>query len=365
MLNNTSSITFDAFLKVLKNINIDGMIGDNNPENILSCINYFEYSDEVPITVFSFEQIFGRKISSLPPVLYPGGETEAYERIDRYFESNHWYLHFMKDKLSDMHGIKKREFIISPYMSRGCLSSKYYFLRLKKTLGQSDLMNRSSLMQREYYHYMNYIEPNFLSYKNNIFSPQIAWHENRSELQQFLRVILVKIRAICNIIQGNTGFPVIDALIRQTINEGWTDNYGRVLLVNFVTTCGLYNSWEEGARFFFRYNIDFDSPVCYGCWIDYSSRYPVFENIAKLCMEHDPEGSLIRTYVTELNDYPKEYMFEPHKAPIEVQKQANCIIGIDYPMPLFDAEERVQINQNIYNDYSNESVQKSHKRNIN
>jgi len=54
--------------------------------------------------------------------------------------------------------------------------------------------------------------------------------------------------------------------------------------------------------------------------------------------KYDKSGVLIRKYVPELSQFPDKYIYEPWKAPIEVQKHAQCRIGQDYPKPMFDAE---------------------------
>ena len=59
----------------------------------------------------------------------------------------------------------------------------------------------------------------------------------------------------------------------------------------------------------------------------------------------DPNGIYIRKYVKELRDFPTEYIFEPWKAPLDVQEKANCIIGKDYPEPIVDHDEVYRENQ--------------------
>ena len=54
--------------------------------------------------------------------------------------------------------------------------------------------------------------------------------------------------------------------------------------------------------------------------------------------KYDPEGLLIKEYVPELSNFPKKYIYEPWKAPKDVQKKAGCIIGETYPAPMFDAD---------------------------
>ena len=52
--------------------------------------------------------------------------------------------------------------------------------------------------------------------------------------------------------------------------------------------------------------------------------------------KQDPDGSYVRKYIPALQEYPNEFVYEPWKAPLSVQKDAGCVIGVDYPAPMVD-----------------------------
>lgn len=55
--------------------------------------------------------------------------------------------------------------------------------------------------------------------------------------------------------------------------------------------------------------------------------------------KYDPTGKFIRHYVPVLKDFPDKYIFEPWKAPLDVQKKAGCVIGVDYPKPIVEHDK--------------------------
>jgi cryptochrome len=58
----------------------------------------------------------------------------------------------------------------------------------------------------------------------------------------------------------------------------------------------------------------------------------------------DPEGNYIKKYIPVLRNMPKEFIYEPHKAPKSVQEKAKCIIGKDYPLPIVDHAHISKVN---------------------
>ncbi|GIY19474.1 cryptochrome-1 [Caerostris extrusa] len=151
---------------------------------------------------------------------------------------------------------------------------------------------------------------------------------------------------------GKTGFPFIDACMRQLVCEGWLHHVGRNAVACFLTRGDLWISWEEGFKVFMKYLIDADFPVCAGNWMWVSSS--AFENILQcpVCISpisygkyFEASGEYIRKYVPELKNMPSQYIFEPWFAPLDVQKQAGCIIGKDYPHTIIDHNEMAEVNK--------------------
>lgn len=158
--------------------------------------------------------------------------------------------------------------------------------------------------------------------------------------------------------EGRTGFPWIDALMRQLKLEGWIHHLGRHAVACFLTRGGCYVSWERGAEVFEEWLIDHEVACNAGNWMwlsctaFFSQFYRMYSPVA-FGKKWDPEGNFVRRYVPELAKFDKKYIYEPHKAPIADQKAWGCIIQGDwtraegegskvYPKPMFDFNERRQ-----------------------
>ena len=114
----------------------------------------------------------------------------------------------------------------------------------------------------------------------------------------------------------------------------------------FLTRGDLWLSWEHGLKFFLNYMIDADWAVCAGNWMWVSSS--AFEKSLNnnLSLDPgrygagvDPSGQYIKKYIPELAKMPVEYVYEPWRAPFWVQKEAGCVIGVDYPLPIVNHGE--------------------------
>ena len=160
---------------------------------------------------------------------------------------------------------------------------------------------------------------------------------------------------------GRTGFPWIDALMRQLRIEGWIHHLGRHAVACFLTRGGCYISWERGAAVFEEWLIDHEVACNAGNWqwlsctAFYSSFFRCYSPVA-FPKRTDKQGGFVRRYVPELADYPDKYIYEPWKAPVQDQRRAGCLIRGDgtegkgegrgedgmqiYPKPMFDFNAR-------------------------
>ncbi|XP_035825535.1 cryptochrome-1 isoform X3 [Aplysia californica] len=143
--------------------------------------------------------------------------------------------------------------------------------------------------------------------------------------------------------EGQTGFPWIDACMRQLLQEGWIHQVCRHAVACFLTRGDLWIDWQKGLKVFDRYLLDADWSVCAGNWMWVSSS--AFEKVLQcprcICPVRygkriDPTGAYVRRYVPELKRMPLQYLFEPWKAPLKLQEEVDCIIGKDYPEPMVD-----------------------------
>ena len=255
-----------------------------------------------------------------------GGETEALSRLSSFCarraavgsEPLNWLM--SKDTLS-------------MYLKFGCLSTRQFFSQLLQfastsTRGQELFeMLTKNLLLREFAYLVGSSYPNFDIMQGNPLCIQLPWEENPEFLEIFR--------------SGRTGYPWIDAIVRQCRQEGWAHFLARQSIAVFLTRGYLWLSWVHGKEFFQEFMIDFELPVSTVCWMQ-SSCSGFFCNQVESydpCLigkQVDPEGVYIKTYVPELKNFPSEYIHQPWNAPVYIQKQAGCTIGEDYPKPIVD-----------------------------
>ncbi|KAF1353805.1 FAD binding domain of DNA photolyase-domain-containing protein [Delphinella strobiligena] len=159
---------------------------------------------------------------------------------------------------------------------------------------------------------------------------------------------------------GKTGFPFIDALMRQLRVEGWIHHLGRHMVACFLTRGGCYIHWERGAEVFEELLLDHETACNSGNWqwlacvAFYSQFYRCYSPIA-FGRKWDKEGLFVKRYCPELEKLPAKYIYEPWKAPIADQRKAGIVVRGDgtgeaeegglkvYPKPMFDFAKRREI----------------------
>jgi deoxyribodipyrimidine photo-lyase len=137
---------------------------------------------------------------------------------------------------------------------------------------------------------------------------------------------------------GRTGYPIVDAGMRQLLGEAWVHNRVRMVVASFLVK-DLHIDWWRGARYFLEHLVDGDLASNNHGWqwvagtgTDASPYYRVF-NPTRQGEQFDPDGEYVRRWVPELRDVPTRYVHEPWLAPGGVPA--------GYPAPIVDhAHER-------------------------
>lgn len=141
--------------------------------------------------------------------------------------------------------------------------------------------------------------------------------------------------------QGKTGFPIVDAGMRQLNQTGWMHNRVRMIVASFLIK-DLRLDWQSGERYFMHQLLDADVAANNGNWqwcaatgTDAMRGYRIF-NPALQSKKFDPDGHYIRAYVPELANVTGKWIHEPHLMTPDEQQRAGCRIGVEYPSPLVD-----------------------------
>jgi deoxyribodipyrimidine photo-lyase len=147
---------------------------------------------------------------------------------------------------------------------------------------------------------------------------------------------------------GRTGFPLVDAAMRQLSSEGWMHNRARMVVASFLSK-DLLVDWRWGERHFMRLLIDGDPAANNGGWqwaagtgTDAQPYFRIF-NPTSQSQKFDPDGAYIRRYVPELAGVPAKYIHEPQRMPAAEQRRVGVQIGRDYPLPIVDHKARREL----------------------
>jgi len=144
--------------------------------------------------------------------------------------------------------------------------------------------------------------------------------------------------------KGMTGYPIVDAGMRQLWRTGWMHNRVRMIVASFLIK-DLLVPWQKGEAWFWDTLVDADLANnaaswqwVAGCGADASPWFRVFNPITQ-GEKFDPEGDYVRKFVPELKDLPAKYIHSPWQAPEEELQKAGVNLGKTYPFPILDHAE--------------------------
>ena len=153
--------------------------------------------------------------------------------------------------------------------------------------------------------------------------------------------------------EGKTGFPLVDANMREITATGFMSNRGRQNVASFLTK-NLGINWQMGAEWFESLLIDYD--VCsnwanwnYTAGVGNDARGFRFFNITKQAKDYDLQGEYVKHWLPELTNLPASKVHEPWKLlPVE-QQRFDVRLGVDYPNPIVDLFKSAEANEKVYN----------------
>ena len=231
---------------------------------------------------------------------------------------------------------------LSPYLRFGLISPRQVAAAVKATGVGGDGRRRSAehprwagdretfvneLLWRDFYAYVLYHQPGS------------AWAHMRPEFAHF--GFEDDPDGLAAWREGRTGYPLVDAGMRQLTGQGWVHNRARLVVASFLTK-HLLIDWREGARFFLRHLMDGDLPSNNGGWqwvagtgTDAAPYYRIFNPMTQ-AERFDPEGEYIHRWVPELAKLPAPAVFAPWQAASSDLEAAGVRLGTDYPRPIVD-----------------------------
>ncbi len=269
---------------------------------------------------------------SFERLLFAPGEAEGQRRLQMFLEGGDSAViyHYGEGRnLLDQEGTSK----ISPYLRFGMLSARAAARQALSAIENAPHAQArksaetwlNEIIWREFYIHILYHFPQVR--RQNFRQMDIRWENDKA-----------KFIAWC---QGQTGYPIVDAAMRQLRETGWMHNRGRMIVASFLTK-DLLIDWQWGEEWFMQHLIDGDPAANNGGWqwtagtgTDAAPYFRIFNPISQ-SQKYDPQGGYIRRWIPELRNVPDEFVHEPWKMPAEIQSKTGCKIGKDYPSPIID-----------------------------
>lgn len=270
----------------------------------------------------------------LPPTVpFQPGEAAAQKRLQAFAagEQAPVYQYAEQRNRPDLESTSQ----LSPYLRFGMLSARQAVVAALQAQAQAPNKEArkgaetwlNELIWREFY---MAILHHFPHVRGQSFRPKfenILWDNNEAAFA-----------AWC---EGCTGYPIVDAAMRQLAQSGWVHNRTRMITASFLVK-DLLIDWRWGERWFMQHLVDGDPAANNGGWqwtagtgVDAAPYFRVFNPVLQ-SKKFDPNGEYIRRWVPELANVPSKYIHEPAKMPFSEQRQTGCIIGQDYAKPIIN-----------------------------
>lgn len=209
----------------------------------------------------------------------------------------------------------------------GTLSIRELARRAYYASGKGAQVWLSELVWRDFFHMILYQHPRVVRHAYHSEYDEIRWPGSEADFEAWCA--------------GRTGYPVVDAAMRQLNQTGFMHNRLRMIAASFLVK-DLLVDWRLGERYFASKLLDYDLAANNGNWqwaastgCDAQPYFRIFNPVTQ-SQKFDPEGAFIRRYVPELAALDNRDIHAPwHITPIE-QQACGVVLGQDYPLPIVD-----------------------------
>ena len=229
---------------------------------------------------------------------------------------------------------------LSPYLRWGCLSPLELEQKASEKRSQGAAAFVRQLAWRDFYAAALMHFPHVVAQEFQEKYRHLEWARRSAKLDAWK--------------EGRTGYPFVDAGMRQLLAEGWMHNRLRLVVGSFLTK-DLHLDWRHGEAHFMEHLVDGDMAANNGNWQWIASvgmdPKPYFQRLFNPMLQQrkfDPDGEYVRRWVPELADVPDSHLVEPWTMSEGDQQMAGCAIGSDYPEPIVDHAEERRVAQERY-----------------
>lgn len=285
---------------------------------------------------------------------FVGGETAGRDRLQAYI----WQQDRLRVYKETRNGMIGADYSskFSPWLALGCLSPRTIYEQVQDYETQR-IQNDSTywlifeLLWRDYFRFIAAKHGDRIFRLSGLQGVAIPWKTDWSRFNLWR--------------EGQTGFPLVDANMRELAATGFMSNRGRQNVASFLTK-NLGINWQMGAEWFESLLIDYDVCSNWGNWnytagVGNDARGFRFFNITKQAKDYDPDGDYVKHWLPELKTIPGIKVHEPWKLlPVE-QQRFGVRLGVDYPNPVVDLFKSAEANEKVYNTALNQAPRKKRR----
>lgn len=250
------------------------------------------------------------------------GEEFAHRALERFVRGG--LGRYSKDRdIPSVHGTSQ----LSPYLQWGEISPRQAWAAAGRSGAESW---KRQLIWREFARHLLHYFPHTTDAPLHTEFELFPWKDDPEALKRWQR--------------GETGYPIVDAGMRQLWHTGWMHNRVRMIAASFLVK-DLMIPWQEGARWFWDTLVDADLANntfgwqwTAGCGADAAPFFRIFNPMSQ-GDNFDPKGKYVRRWVPELASLSTKDIHEPWNASENVLRRAGIELGKDYPYPMVDHTE--------------------------
>ncbi|MAD33288.1 MAG: cryptochrome DASH [Planctomycetes bacterium] len=285
-------------------------------------------------------QLAGVDADDHPDALVPmhGGEPEAWRRLQRWCWDEDRLKSYKQTRNGMLGGDYSSRF--SAWLAHGCISARSIQAEVdryerERTKNESTYWMTFELLWRDYFQWITCKHGAALFRSSGLQGIPVPWDHDESRFARWS--------------EGQTGFPIVDACMRELSATGFMSNRGRQIVTSFLTK-NLGIDWRWGAEWFERLLIDHDVGSNYGNWnygagVGNDSRGFRYFNLATQADKYDRRGAHAQYWCPELRRLAPEYVHAPWSAPERALADAGVAIGRSYPAPMVDLEKSAARNR--------------------
>ena len=221
--------------------------------------------------------------------------------------------------------------LLSPHIHWGEISPFYIWQTISNLQNNEHISHfLSEVGWREFSYYLLYHFPYITNHNLQKKFNSFPWLDNKKYLSAWQK--------------GLTGYPIVDAGMRQLRQEGYIHNRIRMVVGSFLVK-NLLIHWSHGAKWFWDCLVDADLASnsaswqwVSGCGADAAPYFRIF-NPVKQGTKFDARGLYTKKYIPELKNLPNEYLFSPWEAPKNIMRDTGIQLGEHYPLPIVYLQE--------------------------